>query len=117
MAVVDANFRVYGTTNLRVVDASISPRIPGFFIVTSVYMLSEKASDVILVDAQGLVGAYDLAALRRQEECPLSSHCHSAELWLDRQQRKCMIEYAINSDNCPHIQGLQLGEYFDAFRQ
>ena len=52
MAVVDGNFRVYGTTNLRVVDASIFPRIPGFFIVTSVYMVSEKASDVILADAR-----------------------------------------------------------------
>jgi len=52
MAVVDQNFRVYGIKNLRVVDASIFPRIPGFFIVTSVYMISEKASDVILADAK-----------------------------------------------------------------
>lgn len=52
MAVVDGNFRVHGTSNLRVVDASVFPRIPGFFIVTSVYMLSEKASDVILADAR-----------------------------------------------------------------
>ena len=50
MAVVDSNFRVHGTTNLRVVDASVFPRIPGFFIVTAVYMISEKASDVILAD-------------------------------------------------------------------
>jgi choline dehydrogenase len=56
MAVVDGNFRVYGTNNLRVVDASIFPRIPGFFIVTSVYMISEKASDVILADAQASRG-------------------------------------------------------------
>ena len=48
MAVVDGDFRVHGTTNLRVVDASVFPRIPGFFIVTAVYMISEKASDVIL---------------------------------------------------------------------
>ena len=54
MAVVDSNFRVHGTTNLRVVDASVFPRIPGFFIVTSVYMISEKASDVILADAAGM---------------------------------------------------------------
>ena len=47
-AVVDGDFRVYGTRNLRVVDASVFPRIPGFFIVTSVYLISEKASDVIL---------------------------------------------------------------------
>lgn len=52
LAVVDGDFRVHGTKNLRVVDASVFPRIPGFFIVTSVYMISEKASDVILADAR-----------------------------------------------------------------
>ncbi len=46
--VVDSQFRVYGVDGLRVVDASIFPRIPGFFIVTSVYMIGEKAADVIL---------------------------------------------------------------------
>ncbi len=51
-AVVDSRLRVFGTTGLRVVDASIFPRIPGFFIVTPVYMISEKASDVILEDAR-----------------------------------------------------------------
>jgi choline dehydrogenase len=54
MAVVDSKFRVRGVKNLRIVDASIFPRIPGFFIVTSVYMISEKASDVIIADARGL---------------------------------------------------------------
>ena len=51
-AVVDSNFRVIGTQNLRVVDASIFPRIPGFFIVTPIYMIAEKASDAILADAK-----------------------------------------------------------------
>ncbi len=50
--VVDSNFRVYGIKRLRVVDASIFPRIPGYFIVTSVYMIAEKAADVILNDDQ-----------------------------------------------------------------
>jgi choline dehydrogenase len=49
-AVLDGDFRVRGVENLRVVDASVFPEIPGFFIVTSVYMISEKASDVILAD-------------------------------------------------------------------
>jgi choline dehydrogenase len=51
-SVVDSNFRVIGTQSLRVVDASVFPRIPGFFIVTPTYMIAEKASDVILADAK-----------------------------------------------------------------
>jgi choline dehydrogenase len=48
LAVLDSQFRVYGTEALRVVDASAFPAIPGFFVVTSIYMLAEKASDAIL---------------------------------------------------------------------
>jgi choline dehydrogenase len=48
MAVLDSKFRVQGVKNLRVVDASVFPKIPGMFIVTAIYMISEKASDVIL---------------------------------------------------------------------
>jgi choline dehydrogenase len=46
--VLDGNFRVHGTEGLRVVDASVFPRIPGLFIVSAVYMIGEKAADVIL---------------------------------------------------------------------
>jgi choline dehydrogenase len=52
MAVIDSEFRVRGTQGLRVVDASVFPRIPGFFIVSAVYMIAEKASDAILKDAR-----------------------------------------------------------------
>src|SRR5262249_24545421 len=52
MAGLDGNFRGGGNQSLRVVDASVFPRIPGFFIVTSVYMIGEKAADVILADAR-----------------------------------------------------------------
>ena len=48
MAVLDKNFRVRGARSLRVVDASVFPRIPGLFILTSIYMVSEKASDVLI---------------------------------------------------------------------
>ncbi len=46
--VLTSDFRVHGTEGLRVVDASVFPRIPGFFIVSAVYMVGEKAADVIL---------------------------------------------------------------------
>ncbi len=49
--VLDTNFKVHGVRGLRVVDASVFPRIPGFFIVSAVYMIGEKAADVILRDA------------------------------------------------------------------
>ena len=52
MAVLDSRFRVRGVEGLRVVDASVFPRIPGYFIVTPVYMISEKASDVIVEDVE-----------------------------------------------------------------
>ena len=45
--VLDSSFRVHGVTGLRVVDASIFPKIPGFFIVSSIYIAAEKAADVI----------------------------------------------------------------------
>ena len=54
MAVVDSRFRVHGARNLRVVDASVFPTIPGFFIASAVYMVSEKARDVIIEDAEAM---------------------------------------------------------------
>jgi choline dehydrogenase len=38
---------VHGVRNLRVVDASVFPRIPGFFIASAIYMIAEKAAEVI----------------------------------------------------------------------
>ena len=49
--VVNGDFEVHGTENLRIVDASVFPKIPGFFIVSSVYTIGEKAADVILEKA------------------------------------------------------------------
>jgi choline dehydrogenase-like flavoprotein len=48
--VLTSAFQVYGVTGLRVVDASVFPRIPGFFIASSVYMIGEKAAEVILAE-------------------------------------------------------------------
>ena len=49
--VLDSDFSVRGTRRLRVVDASVFPRIPGFFVASAVYMIAEKAADAILQDA------------------------------------------------------------------
>jgi choline dehydrogenase len=49
-AALDSRFRVRGTVGLRVVDASVFPKIPGFFIVVPIYMVSERATDVLLED-------------------------------------------------------------------
>lgn len=72
-AVLDGKFRVHGVQGLRVVDASVFPEIPGYFIVTPIYMIGEKAADELL--ASSLQQAYPArmqerearAILRRRE--------------------------------------------------
>ncbi|KAL1922170.1 uncharacterized protein VTP21DRAFT_9709 [Calcarisporiella thermophila] len=49
-AVLDGSFRVRGVNNLRVVDASAIPRIPGYFPVLYIHMLGLKAADSIIAD-------------------------------------------------------------------
>ncbi|KAI0385681.1 putative GMC oxidoreductase [Hypomontagnella monticulosa] len=51
LAVLDSRFRVRGVKNLRVVDASVFPETPGTFPLISLFIMSEKASAVILEDA------------------------------------------------------------------
>jgi choline dehydrogenase len=46
--VVDSKFRVHGIKNLRVVDASVFPRIPGLFIAVPTYLVGEKAAAAIM---------------------------------------------------------------------
>jgi choline dehydrogenase-like flavoprotein len=62
--VLDSRLRVQGVPRLRVVDASIFPRIPGYFIVSAIYMAAEKAADMILEDARAIA----VAAPERMEE-------------------------------------------------
>lgn len=52
MAVLDSSFRVRGVNGLRVVDASVFPRVPGTFTAASTYVVAEKAADVILSEVE-----------------------------------------------------------------
>lgn len=45
MAVLDGNFKVRGVANLRVVDISSWPTIPGFFVATPTYMVRTSFCD------------------------------------------------------------------------
>lgn len=45
--VVDEKLMVYGTGNLRIVDASIFPVIPRGNIQSTVYAVAERAADII----------------------------------------------------------------------
>jgi choline dehydrogenase len=48
MAVTDANLKVHGINNLRVVDASVFPYVTNGNIYSPVMMVAEKAADLIL---------------------------------------------------------------------
>ncbi|KAK1640860.1 GMC oxidoreductase-domain-containing protein [Colletotrichum phormii] len=65
--VVDAELMVYGTCNLRIVDAGIMPLVPGAHIQAAVYAVAEKAADII----KAAKGGPDLCPLGRPEWPPV----------------------------------------------
>jgi choline dehydrogenase len=49
---VDSRFRVHGVASLKIVDASVFSRPMGAFPILPTFLISTKASDVILQDAK-----------------------------------------------------------------
>ena len=75
-AVIDSKFKVHGVKNLRIVDASVFPRIPGYFILAPIFMVSEKAADTLLEGAATSVypatfEAAEAAAIHKRREVAL----------------------------------------------
>lgn len=106
-AVLDSRFRVHGVKNLRVVDASVFPKIPGYFIFAPIFMISEKAADTVLEDAT--VGVYpakfeaaEAAAVRKRRD-----NAHQARREPDRSATPNGEKEDINRLP-PHTVGLAL---------
>jgi len=71
LAVLDSRFRVRGVAGLRVVDASVFPRIPGFFLVSNVFTIAEKAADAISEDHPIPVADLPAAAATERKLTPI----------------------------------------------
>src|SRR5262249_17014824 len=81
-AVLDSRFRVHGVQGLRVVDASIFPEIPGYFIVTPVFMIGGKAADVLLADSAAYprrLEAAEARAIRNRRRVAQPASARQAE--------------------------------------
>lgn len=67
-AVLDSRFRVHGVKGLRVVDASVFPKIPGYFILAPIFMIAEKAADTLIEDSMRPIKA---TVTQKREVAPL----------------------------------------------
>ena len=60
MAVVDSSLKVIGTKNLRVIDASIMPKIVGGNTNAATVMIGEKGVDMIIKE-------YEICDMKKKE--------------------------------------------------
>lgn len=66
--VVDTALKVYGTSNLRVVDAGIMPVIPGAHLQGVVYGVAERAADIIKEQGQSQSSTVDRSTRKSKKQ-------------------------------------------------
>lgn len=79
-AVLDSRFRVHGVEGLRVVDASVFPRIPGYFILAPIFMVAEKAADTIIEDSKHYPAKFEAAEASAIAGRRRKAHLETAKL-------------------------------------
>jgi choline dehydrogenase-like flavoprotein len=84
-AVLDSRFRVHGVKGLRVVDASVFPKIPGYFILAPIFMISEKAADTLLTES---LDAVYPAIFRAEETKAICERRAKAGIPKEREQKR-----------------------------
>jgi len=70
--VVNERLMVYGTNNLRVVDASVIPLVPRGNIQSTVYAIAERAADIITEDLKQQVDHTEVTAQKKEEKSSIA---------------------------------------------
>ncbi|KAI1470480.1 putative GMC oxidoreductase [Daldinia caldariorum] len=70
---LDETVRVYGTRNLRIVDAGVIPLVPGAHIQATIYAIGEKAADIIKNESWGTLPRVEPLPEEFQDRQPAAS--------------------------------------------
>ncbi|KAL2031807.1 hypothetical protein VTO58DRAFT_107158 [Aureobasidium pullulans] len=86
--VVDSNLLVYGTQNVRVVDASIFPIVPAAHLESVIYAVAEKAAD--LIKKSGRTGSVPYLPLDQTQCTTAATGNAKRAVQVSRDQAECI---------------------------